>query len=51
MAITWKQTVGWLGTDAVLLVVGACGGGAPEPEPEPEPIVDNGPSAEERAAA
>lgn len=51
MAITWKQTVGWLGTVAVLLVVGACGGGTPEPEPEPEPIVDTGPSAEERAAA
>ncbi len=51
MAITWKQTGGWLGTVAVRLVVGACGGGAPEPEPEPEPIVDTGPSAEERAAA
>ncbi len=52
MAITWKQTVGWLGTVAVLLVVGACGGGAPEPEPEADPIFEEtGPSAEERAAA
>jgi peptidoglycan-associated lipoprotein len=49
MSSTWKQTTGWLGTLALVVLVAACGGNPPpEPEPEPEPQVEE-PTVDEAA--
>ena len=37
MANSWKKTAAWWATLALVAVMAACGGSAPEPEPEPEP--------------